>query len=64
MAHGKRKKRPQPPKYFWYDTDNCWACKNKRGCSGCKFLKRYIAEGKGRNKRKVKQDEKNFFDFS
>lgn len=44
-----RKKRPQPPKYFWYDTDNCYACKNRNNCSGCKFLKEYIHEHKKHN---------------
>ena len=50
MSKKLRKPRPQPPKYYWYDTDNCWRCKNKNTCSGCKFLKRYIAEGKHRKK--------------
>lgn len=50
---GRRKKRPQPPWYFYYDTDGCWWC-DKRGkaCGGCKVLKRYIAEHE-RTKRKV-----------
>ena len=61
---GKRKMRPEPPKYFWPDTDGCWRCKKRNGCSGCKFLKRYIAERKGRNKRKIQRSEKKFFDFS
>ena len=38
----KRKRRPQPPKWFDYDTDNCYKCKNRNGCGGCKFLKRYV----------------------
>ena len=59
-----RKPRPQPPRYYWYDTDGCWCCKNRNGCAGCKFLKRYIAEGKGRNKRKIVRDEKRFLDNS
>lgn len=63
MAKKWRKMRPQPPWYFHYDTDGCWCCKNKNGCSGCKFLKRYIAEGKGRNNRKMKRDEKRYLDF-
>ena len=46
-----RKARPQPPKYFWLDADNCWFCKNKNNCNGCKVLKKYIKEkGKKRNK--------------
>lgn len=42
--HKKRKPRPQPPRYFWWDTDNCWRCKNRNGCSGCRFLVKYIKE--------------------
>ena len=46
-----RKARPQPPKYFWLDADNCWFCKNRNNCNGCKVLKKYIKEkGKKRNK--------------
>ena len=37
----RRKQRPQPPKYFNLDTDNCYFCKNKSNCSGCKILKAY-----------------------
>lgn len=60
----RRKMRPQPPRYFWPDTDGCWMCENRNGCSGCKFLKRYIAEGKDRNKRKILRDEKKLLDNS
>lgn len=42
----KRKKRPQPPKWFSLDTDNCWFCKNKAGCGGCKIPKRIVAQQK------------------
>lgn len=44
MKDKKRKQRPQPPKIFWLDTDCCWACKNRNGCGGCKFLKKYNKE--------------------
>ena len=37
----RRKQRPQPPKYFDLDTDNCYRCKNKNNCGGCKVLKSY-----------------------
>lgn len=60
----RRKQRPQPPWYYWYDTDGCWFCDHRSGCSGCKVLKRYIAEGKGRNKRKIARDEKRFLENS
>ena len=48
-----RKARPQPPKYFWLDADNCWFCegKNRNGCNGCKVLKKCVKEkGKKRDK--------------
>ena len=37
--HKKRKARPQPPHWYWLDSDNCWQCENRSGCSGCNFLK-------------------------
>ena len=40
----KIKMRPQPPPDFVIDTDNCWFCKNRTGCGGCKILKRVVAE--------------------
>ena len=46
-----RKARPQPPRYYWLDTDNCWPCKNRDNCNGFKVLKKYITEkGKKRDK--------------
>jgi hypothetical protein len=59
----RRKQRPEPPKYFWLDTDDCWFCKNRNRCSGCKILKRYVIEH-SQSKRKRERDEKRFFDFS
>ena len=41
MKAKKRKQQPQPPKYFNYDTDNCYFCKNRNNCGGCKILKKY-----------------------
>ena len=43
-AKRKIKMRPQPPPGFATDTDNCWFCKNRTGCGGCKILKRAVAE--------------------
>lgn len=56
----KRKVRPQPPRYAWWDLDGCWFCKNRNACGGCKVMKRYVAD----QKEKVKRKEKNKFDFS
>ena len=40
-SYGKseRKQRPQPPKWFYLETDNCYFCKNRNGCGKCKVLK-------------------------
>ena len=38
MKKKRRKMRPQPPWYFSFDTDNCYRCKNRNDCGGCKFL--------------------------
>jgi len=42
----KRKPRPEPPHWFFLDGDNCWWCKNRRGCNGCKVLKQVINKKK------------------
>lgn len=40
MKEKFRKPRPQPPKWFWADNDNCWDCKyNYTKCNSCKRLK-------------------------
>lgn len=52
MGKAKRKVKPQPPWYFWYDVDGCWFCKKKNACGNCKVAKQYIAE-KQNTKRKV-----------
>lgn len=41
MGKAKRKQRPQPPRWFWLDTDNCWFCKNRNNCNQCKLLKQF-----------------------
>ena len=58
MKKKKRKARPQPPKWVWWDLDSCWCCKHKNGCSGCKILKSYVADQKNKNRRKNQK-----FDF-
>lgn len=35
----KEKKRPQPPRWWTLDNDNCWFCKNRNNCGNCKLLK-------------------------
>ena len=58
MAEKKRRKaKPQPPEWFWDDTDYCWCCKNKNNCGNCKLLKKYVAHQKENNI--VKKKERN-----
>lgn len=51
MGEAIRKPRPSQPKWFWYATDGCWACKNRNNCNQCKMLKKNsripIKRGKG-----------------
>lgn len=58
MGKKKRKPRPQPPHWVWWDLDGCSGCKHKNGCSGCSVLKSYVADQKEKNKRKNQK-----FDF-
>ena len=43
MKNKMRKPHPQPPKYYWLDSDNCWDCKNRNNCGNCKRLKDYVS---------------------
>ena len=36
-----RKITPQPPRWAWYDLDNCYFCKNQNNCGNCKVMKAY-----------------------
>ena len=38
MSRKTRKPRPSPPKWYWTDSDYCYSCKNRNGCSHCKVL--------------------------
>lgn len=54
MSKAIRKPRPSPPKWYWWDSDNCWFCNNKRNCSNCKILKEYNQEQK---EKRLRQDK-------
>lgn len=43
-----RKKHPSPPHWWLLDSDNCWWCRNKSGCSNCKALKQFKRMDKGK----------------
>lgn len=48
-----RKPRPQPPNWFWPDSDNCWDCKyNYTKCNSCKRLKIFRKEYRDKNQRR------------
>ncbi len=49
-----RKPRPSLPKWYWWDSDNCWFCDNRTGCNGCKVIKKYVANQK--KKKKLKEE--------
>ena len=57
MSKKIRKPRPQPPRYYWWDSDNCHGCKNRNNCNGCKRLKVYNAETKRRRRAVITQIE-------
>lgn len=59
MGKTKRKPRPQPPKWFWLDTDGCWFCKNRNNCNGCRILKHQQALERERWKRKEERKLRN-----
>ena len=62
MSKAWHKPKPTPPNWYWLDSDGCWWCKyrnNQKGCTGCKILKRIVAEQKERQRKK----EKHKFDF-
>lgn len=46
-----RKPRPSPPKWYWWDSDYCWDCTNRRNCNQCKRLKKF------KRKREPLEDE-------
>lgn len=56
MGKAKRKPRPQPPKWFWIDSDNCWDCKCRNNCNQCKRLKTQRVKEKQKYERKYRLD--------
>lgn len=55
MGKSMRKPRPSPPKWFFWDNDNCWFCNNRRNCNSCHLCKEYDTIQKKRKLRKEKQ---------
>lgn len=55
MSKARRKMRPQPPKWWTLDNDNCWFCKDRNNCNGCKLLKEQRAYENKKQDRKEKR---------
>ena len=53
MGKAKRKMRPQSPWRWELDNDNCWFCKNRNNCNGCKLLKRQRAKERKKGRRLI-----------
>ena len=59
-----RKATPQPPHYYWLNSDGCWDCNcNRHGCRNCKRLKEQRDIERKSRKRKQKNDLRKI-DFS
>ena len=54
MGKAIHKPRPSPPKYVWWDLDNCWFCKNRKNCNQCKIMKGYVSDQKEKQNRIIK----------
>lgn len=57
MGKAKRKPRPQPPKWYWWANDGCWACKNRNNCNQCKMLKAQRDDERRKRGRKQEYDD-------
>lgn len=55
----QRKLRPEPPWWWTLDNDNCWFCKSRNNCNGCKLLKEHQSIEEKRRNRKQKQKIRN-----
>jgi hypothetical protein len=55
MGKAIRKPRPSPPRWFFWDNDNCWFCKNRRNCGNCSLCKKVNKKQQERRDRKEKQ---------
>ncbi|HAU87645.1 MAG TPA: hypothetical protein DCW90_19780 [Lachnospiraceae bacterium] len=56
----KHRKPPEMPYWYWLDTDNCWRCKNRNGCSNCGTVKKYrkkFFQKKSKEYRRGRYDE-------
>lgn len=60
MGKAKRKMRPQPPWWWTLDNDNCWFCKSRNNCGGCKLLKRQRSVSREKRRKNIKKMVKNW----
>lgn len=61
MGKPKRKARPSPAEWYWWDSDFCWRCKNKNNCNQCKILKVQKIQEQERRERKLDQKLKELY---
>lgn len=62
MTKAWRKPSPSPPRWYWWDSDNCWGCKNRNNCNNCSVMKelRDFKRKKRKQKEKTKLKQKDF----
>ena len=56
IGKAKRRHRPSPPHWWFLENDNCWFCKNRNNCNGCKLLKEQQSIENKRRSRRYKQE--------
>ena len=56
IGKAKRKHRPSPPRWWFLETDNCWFCKNRNNCNGCKLLKQQKSCDTRKRDKKLKKE--------
>lgn len=56
MPNKRRKWRPEPPRWFHLDNDNCWWCKRDyQTCGGCSRMKKRIVSKRSIERDKLRQ---------
>lgn len=58
MKIRKHKPRPEPPRWYFWDNDECWDCNiNWNGCNSCKKLKHFRHEYRDRKDSEKEKSE-------
>lgn len=56
MSKRIRKMHPQPPIWWLLDSDDCYFCKNKSNCGGCRILKKVKAQQDRKRRKDWRKD--------